>query len=313
MSAKEPQVAIVIPVFNRKQITLNCLRQLNEIIPESASFKVVIVDDGSTDGTGEAVKESFPDAVVLAGDGNLWWTGAINVGVQYALDSGFDYVLCLNDDLELDTQFYQQLMLVAEKHPNALVSSVKLVKQDDGTERVNTAGFEREGFFLEITGPDTGENYEEEAFPEVIEREILTGAALLIPCEVFRRIGLMDEKHYPHNWGDFEFTLRAFLNGFPCLVAAHSKIYIDGYNPNYYHTYAIQSTRMQYIKNLFENHKYHYGFKSVWYQCFIHRPVYKASLLFAWRSMGILRGIFLKLILPNPVFARFTMHRLNSR
>ncbi|MFK5894215.1 MAG: glycosyltransferase, partial [Pseudomonadota bacterium] len=110
MSNNIIKIAIVIPVFNRVETTLNCLRQLQEIDKNGAEFNFIIVDDGSTDGTADAVKTHFPDSIVLMGDGNLWWTGAINMGAEYALKSDFDYVLCLNDDLEFDDKFLTELL-----------------------------------------------------------------------------------------------------------------------------------------------------------------------------------------------------------
>ena len=122
---------------------------------------------------------------------------------------------------------------------------------------------------------------------------------LLASLVVYRTFFISSRNLLRFNWGDFEFTLRASLNGFPCLVASHSKIYVDGYNPNYYKTYAINSSRWDYIKNAFEKHKYNYGFFALWRQCFMHRPKLKASILFSWKLMGIFRGLILKTFLPR--------------
>jgi len=305
MSEKPLKIAIIIPVFNRKNITLNCLKQLQAVATEGAELTVVVVDDGSTDGTNAAIKSDFPETVVLTGDGNLWWSGAINMGVEYALKSDFDFVLCINDDIEFDDAFIVELLRVAERTPNALVGSISLYKTEDGREQIISAGFVREGTFQTIESPLAGKYLEQINAEDVLQREILTGSSLLIPIQVFEKIGLFNAKNYPHNWGDFEFSLRAFLNGFPCLIVPRSKIYLDGNNPNYYKTYAVNSTRLNYVKNTFEKYKYNYGFFALWRQCFMHRPKFKAIILFGWKLMGVLRGILLKTFLPHALFKAY--------
>ena len=79
-------IYIVIPVYNRKEFTHQCL--LSIIKQTNKNFKIIIVDDRSTDGTREMINSEFPEIILLKGDGNLWWTRAINLGVKYALKHG---------------------------------------------------------------------------------------------------------------------------------------------------------------------------------------------------------------------------------
>ena len=68
-------IDIVIPVHNRKQYTRDCLHSLQK--QTISSYRVIIVDDGSTDGTREMLRREFPEVIVLTGDGNLFWTGQL--------------------------------------------------------------------------------------------------------------------------------------------------------------------------------------------------------------------------------------------
>eukprot|EP01031_Cornospumella_fuschlensis_P003875 gene3875-4830_t len=88
---------IIIPVHNRRATTLACLQVLKDQ-GVLAWATAVIVDDGSTDGTADAIRENHPDTVILPGSGNLWWGGAINLGMQWAYDQGAPQVFWLNDD-----------------------------------------------------------------------------------------------------------------------------------------------------------------------------------------------------------------------
>ncbi len=292
------RVAVIIPVFNRRETTLRCLAALAKLSWSDANASIVVVDDGSTDGTGDTIRQSFPDVVVLQGDGGLWWTGAINLGLKYAVENNFDFVLLLNDDLEFSPDFFSVLWLSSKKYPCALVSSIKLSKvMDDDV--VVTADFHSSGFLREIQNPHLGMRYREISDVDMIECDLLTGASLLIPVSVIRQIGWMDDARFPHNWGDFEYTLRASQQGYRCFVATRSMIYCDMDNPNYHYRFFVESTRKEYLVHLFDNHRYNYGFGRILAMAFMHRPWYLAVLLYTRRLFGLLRSTAIKLVMPQ--------------
>lgn len=295
------KLAVIIPVYNRRETTLNCLSQLKDkVVTNGANIQIIVVDDGSTDGTYDAVKESYPEAIVLRGNGNLWWTGGVNVGVQYALDLDFDSVLILNDDLELDENFLVEIQKIANENPEALVSSVKLAKRTDGKEQIIAAGFNVVGFLKEIERLNADKIYEPGVMGDVVSCDILTGASLFVPISVFKKIGIFDAKKYPHHWGDFEFTRRASLSSFKCLVAVKSKIYGD-YNQNYARPFLLNSTRSNYVKSLFNNTRYYHGFVSMYRSSHMHKNIILGIMLYSRMLIGLFRNLFFKIILPAKI------------
>jgi GT2 family glycosyltransferase len=114
MSSRNIRVAVVTPVHNRRDITLQCLKSLSRINSDGIEIRTFVVDDGSTDGTGEAIAAAFPDVSVIQGRlGTFFLPKGTNVGVRAALAEEPDYVLMMNDDQVFDPDFLRYLVETA--------------------------------------------------------------------------------------------------------------------------------------------------------------------------------------------------------
>ena len=98
---------IIIPVFNRKKFTEECLLSLRK--QTNTNFKVIIVDDGSTDGTSEMIEKDFPEVILLKTKGDLFWTAATNLGIQHALDQQAKFIMTLNNDTLATEDFIEKM------------------------------------------------------------------------------------------------------------------------------------------------------------------------------------------------------------
>lgn len=208
-------VYVVTPVFNRKALTqrfLGCLA-----LQSYPNVQAVIVDDGSTDGTGEMIREKFPDTVVIQGTGDLWWTGGTNAGLEYVLGNATDqdYVLIINDDLEFDPDYITQLVNFASTNPRTLVGSVVVDIEKpgviwDGGRMTNWFTAKDRILYQGRLLSDFPANHEEEVSQ-------LTGRGMLAPVTVFKEVGLYDARHFKHR-GDTELPVRASLRGYKQVV-----------------------------------------------------------------------------------------------
>lgn len=207
----------VIPVHNRKNFTRECLISLRLQTPE---HKVVIVDDGSTDGTKEMLQTEFPEVIVVEGDGNLFWTAAINLGIRHALELGADYIFTLNNDTIAAPDLLEKMLLWAERTPDALLGAfdivAKTMKPHYGGEVVIWR-WDKSRFLLDELKPD-----EQHGIHEV---SLFPGRGLLIPRKVFDKIGFFEEKLLPHYMADYDFTHLARRNGFKIYCNYDAKVY----------------------------------------------------------------------------------------
>lgn len=212
-------IHIVIPVFNRKKFTRDCLASLrNQTYRE---FHTIVVDDGSTDGTGEMLRNEFPEATVLRGDGNLFWTAATNMGIRHALKEGTDFVMTLNNDTIAYEDFLEKMMFWAEKERDSLLGALGV----DATTRQPAYGGEiidwkwsSGTYLLDVLKEDERTGLHEVSF--------FPGRGLLIPRAVFEKVGLFDEKTFPHYAADNDFTLSAKQHGFKVYCNYDARIYI---------------------------------------------------------------------------------------
>lgn len=211
---------VVIPVFNRWRYTRECLESLRQ--QTSQAFRTVVVDDGSTDETAAALARDYPAVEVVTGDGNLFWTAGVNLGIRRALDLGATRVLTLNNDVVAAPNFVAEMLAASDEHPAAVLGALEFDAATGeaiyGGERLDFKTNTRTDLLQELpAGQRTG----------LHPVTYLPGRGLLIPKAVIEKIGLFDEKRLPHYLADFDYTSVARRAGFPvlCNYAAQLSTY----------------------------------------------------------------------------------------
>jgi GT2 family glycosyltransferase len=217
-------IFVLIPVFNRLNHTERVIGSLrSQHVAEALC--IVVINDGSTDDTAAWLAQQS-DVVELRGDGNLWWGGAIQKGLEYALSHSQpgDYVLFLNNDTWFAEDYVETLVKVSREAGGAAVGSV--IHEDDRDPplvsvgpRLNVNRIAVWDLFSELT-PD--QHRQPAATYKV---DALSGRGTLYPVELFERYGQMRTFWLPHYLADYEVAMRFARAGVPLLVSSHAAVH----------------------------------------------------------------------------------------
>lgn len=219
------RIEIITPVHNRRDITLQCLKSLSRINQKGIETHIIIVDDGSTDGTSEAIAENYPQVEIVKGDGNLWFSAGTNRGIEAALKHNPDYILTINDDAVFDENFLQYLIECAENNPRSVVGSLLLLwDMPHKIFQVSPKWHTWSGGFRHWV-QQTVWTVPKKAW----EVELIVGNCVLFPVEAIRDCGLLNEKRFPH-FGDAEYTPRMRRKGWRLLIEPRSRVFCQPNN-----------------------------------------------------------------------------------
>lgn len=199
-------IHVVTAVHNRHDITQAFVEGLKT--QTCGAVHLVLVDDGSTDGTAEMVKREMPDATVLRGDGNLWWGGALHLAYRYFKNGGADdadYVLITNDDVRYPADYLATGAALLEAHKNTLVSGcgygIHSRKAEDGVVLHDDPAYEAE---CEAA----------QGYVPVWDGNCASTRSLFLRVGDWKRIGGFHPVLLPHYASDYEWTIRAHRKGF---------------------------------------------------------------------------------------------------
>ena len=212
------KICAVIPTYNRLNFTVGCVNSLRKQTVNG--FEIVVVDNGSTDGTSEVIPKSFPEVPLLKGHDNLWWSGAVNLGIKYALKKDFEYIILLNNDTEVTPDYIEKMIYWAEQKPTALFSSMVYDITTGEPFYVGARMDWRQGKEEPLIN-----KIPKDKFHGLIEVTHLPGRGLWIPAIVFNKIGLFDAKNFPQKAADYDFTFHAAKAGFPLFCNCDAKLY----------------------------------------------------------------------------------------
>jgi glycosyltransferase involved in cell wall biosynthesis len=207
------RVVAILTVHDRRELTLACLRSYFSQEAPSVRLRAVIVDDGSRDGTAEAVSREFLEADIVRGSGDLFWSRGMAIAEATAMRSRPDYLLWLNDDVYLYRDALKRLLSAADacpRHPVLFAGAVC----DPQTGKTTYGGARRRDWhpnrYALVPPADAA-----------ITVDTVNGNVLLVPRETYLLLGGIDGE-FAHSYADYDYGLRLRLaDGENVLIAGH--------------------------------------------------------------------------------------------
>ncbi len=212
-----PLVSVIVVNWNGKKYLADCLQSIRA--QTFSDYEVILVDNGSTDGSVEDVQQNFPGWVhVLANERNEGFSGGNNRGIKAAVGK---YIVLLNNDAQADPRWVEELVKVAEENPQAGMLACKIYLQggskiiDNVGHLIYRDGLNRGRGRLEL---DRGqyEKMEEVFFP--------SGCAALYRREMLEEVGLFDEDFFAYG-DDTDLGFKGRLAGWKCLYVPKAVVH----------------------------------------------------------------------------------------
>ena len=220
----KPKVFVIVLNWNGGGVTLSCLQSLRKIYYEN--YRVVLVDNASTDGSAERVEQCFPEVLVIKNKRNVGFDSGNNIGMRMALDAGADAVFLLNNDTVVDPNVLQVLTEADASLPRAGILGPKIYYFDE-PRRVWWAGCQRTysltGWLMNYTQEGKGQ-LDGPQFGEVKRVDSVIGCAMYIKREVLEEIGMLDQRFFIYH-EEHDFCARAAMAGWCCYFVPEAKVW----------------------------------------------------------------------------------------
>lgn len=205
-----PRIHAIILNWNRREDTAACIASLYET--GYPHLSIVVVDQASTDGTVEAITAAFPRVEIVHSGGNLGFSRGVNLGIRHVLSAGAENVLLLNNDTIAHPAMLERL--TAQLGPcTGIVAPV--IFYADAPHRIWSAGGGMGPILFEITG---NHGREEDLPSGPVDRDFVTGCAMLVPRRLFEDVGLFDERFFMY-YEDMDYCLRVRGAGYRIVLA----------------------------------------------------------------------------------------------
>jgi GT2 family glycosyltransferase len=241
-----PRVAIVVLNWRQVEDTLACLESLRSL--DYPSYHVVVVDNGSADGSAERIRDRFADVTLIENARNLGFAGGNNIGINHAIRGDADYVLLLNSDTVVSPDLLQELVKVAESDQRIGMlgptiyyhHKSNVIWSAGGTlSRYGEPGHLRVNEVDEVPG---------EAIRDV---DYVTGCAIMVKRSVIEQVGLLDERFFIY-FEEAEWCSRARHAGFRVIYVPRArmwhKIQMDARNQSRRYLYFMARNRLLYLR-----------------------------------------------------------------
>lgn len=215
-----PKVAVILLNLNQENHTKECILSLQEL--SYSPVEIILIDNNSTDGSGERLYAMFPRVIYHRNLENLGFAGGNNTGIKIALDRNADYIMLLNNDTIVDKHFIQPFINYARSDVKTGFQSCKIYYYSD-PEIIWYAGayfdiHKAIGRHRGILETDRNQ------YDNVEKTDMATGCLMFVSRNVIKEIGLLDDRLFIY-FEDADWCVRAQKHGYRNIYNPSAKIW----------------------------------------------------------------------------------------
>ncbi|MCJ7813647.1 glycosyltransferase family 2 protein [bacterium] len=215
------KVAVSILNWNRKEMVLDCIQHIQKL--DYPVQEIIVVDNASTDGSVEAVKEKFPNVNLIVNDQNYGTIEGQNICLQRALDTDVEYIYLVDCDIIVDAASLTELVKVADREDQVGLVGTKMLHYHQPDTILSAGGIID---FTQNVTRGRGVNEKDIGQYDWIEEvDHLWGGAILIKREVLERVGLFDPGYIGYWFNDTDLCVRVKNAGYKLIFCPFAKVW----------------------------------------------------------------------------------------
>lgn len=218
-----PKVSIILLNWNGKEDTLECLGSLYKI--DYPNYEIILVDNGSTDGSVELFKEKYPEIEIIQNKENLGFAEGNNIGIRHIISRGTDYILLQNNDTVVDPRFLDELVRVLESDETIGVVG-PTVYYYGSPKKIQSAGA-KIWWYIGRSRHLRKNRFDDGDLGEIREVDYIPGCSLLAKSELFSKVGYLKESYFAY-WEESDWCVRVHNAGYKIFYVPMSKIWHKG-------------------------------------------------------------------------------------
>lgn len=216
-----PLVYCIILNLNGKELLLETLASVRQMT--YPNFKIIVVDNGSSDGSQEAVRALHPEVVLLENGKNLGFGEGNNAGMRYALAHGADWIFLLNNDILVAPDLLTQLMNVAVSDASTGILGPKIYYQSQPDTFWYAGG--RVNFFTGMTSHRGIRETDRGQYDRIEDTDYVTGCAMLVRRQALERAGMFDPVYFPIYAEDADLSVRVQRAGYRLVYVPQARLW----------------------------------------------------------------------------------------
>jgi hypothetical protein len=252
------KVAIIILNWNGKDDTLECLSSLEKVDNGAFEVSIVVVDNGSTDGSVATIKNRYQSVIVIENTDNIGFTGGNNTGIEWALQNGNDFIWILNNDTTVDKHALTTLIDSFQNGRNGMSGS-KIYFSPGHEFHYHRYGEKERGKVIwyaggiidwdNIYGSHRGvDEVDHGQYDRPEETQFVTGCSMMLSRQMVETVGMFDQRYFAY-LEDMDLAMRAARAGFsvmyiPTSLVWHKNAGSTARPGNAFHQYYITRNRL---------------------------------------------------------------------